>query len=76
MADAKSGAPMRMISNWTETRKTMGDVDAWMKANADNRAWNVCAIVKGGKHVYFKRFFSKECANGLINDHAKEMRCG
>ena len=24
-----------------------------MKANADNRTWNACAIVKGMKYVYF-----------------------
>ena len=33
----------------------MGNVDAWMKANADNRAWNACAIVKGEKYLYFDR---------------------
>lgn len=24
----------------------IGDIDAWMKVNADNRAWNACVIVK------------------------------
>lgn len=33
----------------------VGDVDAWMMANADNRAWNACAIVKGEKYVYFRK---------------------
>ena len=31
-----------------------------MDANAANHAWNVCAIVKGQKYVYFKKvFFNK-----------------
>ena len=34
-------------------RKTcMHNTAAWMKANADNRAWNACAIVKGQEYVY------------------------
>ena len=30
-------------------------IDAWMNANAANRAWNACAIVKGQRYVYFKK---------------------
>ena len=29
--------------------------DAWMQANADNDAWNACAIVKGEKYTYFRK---------------------
>ncbi len=52
----KGGAPTRIVQSWLVNRSTMGDVDAWMKANADNRAWNACAIVKDVKYVYFKKF--------------------
>ena len=31
-----------------------------MKENADNRAWNACAIVKGTKYVYFDSIFLKK----------------
>ena len=51
----EGGAPARIIRTWANNRGTLGDVNAWMKANADNRAWNACAIVKGQKYVYFKR---------------------
>ena len=37
-----------------------GDVAAWMEANAAQRAWNACAIVKGQKYVYFKKMFFKK----------------
>ena len=43
----------------TTNRAMLGDVDAWMKANADSRAWNACAIVKGQKYVYFKRLLRR-----------------
>ena len=36
---------------------SLGDVDAWMEANASNKAWNACAIVKGQKYVFFKTWF-------------------
>lgn len=49
------GAPVRIISQWRANRAVSGDVDAWMDANAANRAWNACAIVKGQRYVYFKR---------------------
>lgn len=48
------GAPARIIQAWIANRSSMGNANAWMKANADNRAWNACAIVKGQKYVYFK----------------------
>lgn len=53
-ADA-GGASARIVRAWAARRTSMGDVDAWMKANADNRAWNACAIVKGEKYVYFRK---------------------
>lgn len=43
---------MRSMNN-----SVMGDVEAWMKANARNRAWHACAIVKGRSYSYFKRGF-------------------
>ena len=50
----KGGAPARIMQSWLANRATYGDVGAWMKANVDNRAWNVCAIVKGQKYIYIK----------------------
>ena len=47
------GAPVRIMQSWLNNRSAYGDVGAWMKANADNRAWNACAIVKGTRYVYF-----------------------
>lgn len=52
-----SGIPARIVRSWRINRNTRGDVDAWMSANANNRAWNACAIVKGQKYVYFKFSF-------------------
>lgn len=52
-----SGIPARIVRLWRTNRNTQGDVDAWMSANANNRAWNACAIVKGQKYVYFKLSF-------------------
>ena len=49
------GAPARIASSWLTLRGSIGDVDAWMQANADNVAWNACAIVKNQKYVYFKK---------------------
>lgn len=54
----KSGGPTRIISNWIETRKAMGDIDAWMNANKAQGKWNACAIQKGVKYVYFKKIVS------------------
>lgn len=54
----KSGTPTRIISNWIETRKAMGDIDAWMNANKAQGKWNACAIQKGVKYVYFKKIVS------------------
>ena len=50
----KGGAPTRIIRSWIANRAALGDTDAWMKANADNKAWNACAIEKGEKYIYFK----------------------
>lgn len=54
------GAPTRIVQSWVSKRGTMDNVDAWMKANADNRAWNACAIVKGEKYLYFESSFYKK----------------
>ena len=54
------GAPKRIVQSWVSKRGTIGNVDAWMKANADNRAWNACAIVKGEKYLYFESSFYKK----------------
>lgn len=43
------------MQSWVANRGTLGDVGAWMKANADNHAWNACAIVKGEKYCFFTR---------------------
>ena len=57
------GAPARIIQSWLANRLDMGDVPAWLKANANNRAWNACAIVKGQKYVYFRSRYK-----GLFKD--------
>ena len=49
------GPGKRMLAD----RATLGDVDAWMRANADNRAWNACAIVKGRRYVYFRKILRR-----------------
>lgn len=49
------GAPQRIINSWRDNRASMGDVNAWMKANAENRAWHACAIVKGKQYLYIKK---------------------
>ena len=59
----KGGAPARIIQSWLANRSVMSDVDAWLKANANNRAWNACAIVKGQKYIYFRSRFK-----GLFKD--------
>ena len=59
----KGGAPARIIQSWLANRSAMSDVDAWLMANANNRAWNACAIVKGQKYLYFKR---KWCSGVVV----------
>nr|MCR4737719.1 hypothetical protein [Bacteroidales bacterium] len=59
----KGGAPARIIQSWLANRSAMSDVDAWLMANANNRAWNACAIVKGQKYIYFRSRFK-----GLFKD--------
>ena len=56
----KGGAPTRIIRSWIANRAALGDTDAWMKANADNRAWNACAIEKNNRYIYFKQYFFKK----------------
>ena len=56
----KGGAPTRIIRSWIANRAALGDTDAWMKANADNRAWNACAIEKNNRYVYFELYFFKK----------------
>jgi len=48
------GATTRIISAWKNNRAS-GDIDAWMNANRDNKAWNACAIEKDVRYVYFKK---------------------
>ena len=60
------GAPTRIVQSWISNRGSLGDVVAWMEANADNKAWNACAIVKGQKYVFFKTWFGVR--------HKKEVR--
>ncbi len=49
------GAPERIMQFWVANRSSLGDVDAWMAANASNNAWNACAIIKDQKYLYFTR---------------------
>ena len=53
----RGGAPARIVGHWQQNRAARGDVDAWMDANAANRAWNACAIEKGVRYVYFRRLW-------------------
>lgn len=53
----RGGAPARIVAHWLRNRAGRGDVDAWMDANAANRAWNACAIEKGARYVYFRRLW-------------------
>ena len=48
------GASVAIINEWIATRGEIGDVEAWMRANKDNKAWHACAIVKGVEYRYFK----------------------
>ena len=53
-----SGAPARIMRSWMANRELLGDVDAWMEANKEQKKWNACAIRKGGDYVYFDSFMS------------------
>lgn len=53
-----SGAPARIMRSWVANRELLGDVDAWMEANKEQKKWNACAIRKGGDYVYFDSFMS------------------
>ena len=55
----QGGAPARIVTRWISMRNVYGDAGAWMEANAKNRAWNACAIVKGQKYLYFQRKWMK-----------------
>jgi hypothetical protein len=48
-----------IMHNWVINRKTMSDVDAWMRANDNRNGRNACAIEKIGithlKYTYFRR---------------------
>ena len=57
LADS-SGAPARIMRSWVANRELLGDVDAWMEANKEQKKWNACAIRKGGDYVYFDSFMS------------------
>ena len=54
-----SRAPERIMRSWLNLRRTMGDVDAWMKANDNINGRNACAIVKNKEYVYLKRILPK-----------------
>jgi hypothetical protein len=49
------GATVRIVNYWMLNRSTLGDINAWMKANEQNHAWNACAIEKNVKYVFFKK---------------------
>lgn len=51
----EGGIPKRIVDSWRNNRAAMGNVNAWMKANAENRAWHACAIVKDSRYLYFKK---------------------
>ena len=53
-----SGAPARIMRSWVANRELLGDVDAWMEANKEQKKWNACAIRKGGDYVYFDSVMS------------------
>ena len=63
----KGGAPARIIQSWLANRSAMSDVDAWLMANANNRAWNACAIVKGERYLYLKKGFWKQSKTISVN---------
>lgn len=62
------GAPERIMQFWVANRSSLGDVDAWMAANASNNAWNACAIVKDQKYFYFTRKWFRH----VVKEKAKE----
>jgi len=61
------GAPARIVQAWIANRSSMGNANAWMKANADNRAWNACAIIKGNSYLYFKKGFWGQYRTVMVN---------
>ena len=54
-----SRAPERIMRSWLNLRRTMGDVDAWMKANDNRNGHNACTIQRIDdsyiRYGYFKR---------------------
>ena len=51
-----SGAPVRVAAYWNSRTDTEGKIMAWMRANANNKAWNACAIdAMAGKYYFFRR---------------------
>lgn len=55
-----NGVSMAIITDWISKRDSLGDIDAWMEANRERRAWNACAIEKDVKYVYFKQVIRKK----------------
>ena len=51
-----SGFPANILSEWIDTRATLGDVQAWMRANRKYKAWNACAIEKDQFYYYFDQY--------------------
>lgn len=54
----ESGYPARIISSWTSGRQSLGDVEAWMRANDSMYGRNACAIIKNQRYCYFKKIVS------------------
>ena len=50
-----TGIPEIIVQEWINFRQTMGDVDAWMKANDNRNGRNACAIVSNDRYVYFEK---------------------
>ena len=48
-----------IMHNWVINRKTMSDVDAWMRANDNRNGRNACAIDSARDFHYFKKVFWK-----------------
>lgn len=67
-------APERIARSWVNLRQTMGDADAWMKANDNKNGRNACVIVKDSKYVYFKRTRHKFFARRFSTYEKVEVR--
>ncbi len=51
-----NGAPARIAARWQSMHSVEGDIMSWMRSNANNKAWNACAIdAVEGMYYYFKK---------------------